>query len=238
MEAGRVLRGLVRIALGAVGVVLALGILYLAAAVAGALIRPHGAAVAAGDRYPVTLVWSEIHTDIILPVEGLTVDWTDVLADPDSPVEAPDGGYAAFGWGSETFYRDVPTFDDMTPGIVARALFLDRTVVHVAPVADPERIPPAFRRTVMVSGEGLKALEGFILATLVLDGEGRADALAGATYGYGDAFFRAHGRYNPLRTCNQWTSEALRLAGASVGYWTPFSQSIVWVLGTDAEAGQ
>ena len=234
----RTFRRLGRAVAIAVLAVAGMGVLYFAAAVAGALIRPEGAAPAAGDRYPVTLVWSEIHTDIILPVKGLTVDWTDVLADPDSPVEAPDGGYAAFGWGSETFYRDVPTFDDMTPGIVARALFLDRTVVHVAPVADPERIPPALRRTVQVSAEGLRALEGFILATLIRDGTGRADALEGATYGYGDAFFRAHGRYNPFRTCNQWTSEALRLAGVSVGIWTPFSQSIVWVLGTDAEVSE
>jgi uncharacterized protein (TIGR02117 family) len=235
------MRRLLRAGVFAIAAVLGLAVLYLLAAVAGALIHPGRPAEATSGIFPVYLVWSDIHTDIILPVVGLTVDWRDVLAADDAPSPPPEHGHLAFGWGSESFYRDVPTMADITPGIVARALFFDATVVHAAPVADPVAISPERRITLFVSEDGMKALEQHLLTTLVLSDEGKADALAGATYGYGDVFYRAHGRYNPIRTCNQWTSEGLRLAGIQAGFWTPFSQSITWVFASDAEreaAGQ
>lgn len=233
------MRATVRRLARAAGVLLAaiagLTVLYGVVAVAAALL-PWGMVPRDGaPLHPVYLLWSDIHSDIVLPVRGLSVDWQAVLGDPDVPQPLPEGGWLAFGWGSESFYRDVPTMADMTPAIVARALLLDQTVVHVAPLPDPMWIVPERRLTLFVSEESVVALEQHVLATLVRDGAGRADALAGATYGYGDAFFRAEGRYNPVRTCNRWTGEGLRSAGIAAGFWTPFVQSITWVLGSDAE---
>lgn len=212
-----------------------LAVLYGALSAIGAVIPLGTVGREGAPLHPVYLLWSDIHTDIVLPVRGVSVDWQDVLGDPDVPQPVPEGGWLAFGWGPESFYRDVPTMADMTPAIVARALLLDQTVVHVAPVPDPMWIVPERRRTLFVSEASLRALEQHVLATLFRDGAGRADALPGATYGYGDAFFRAEGRYNPVRTCNQWTGEGLRSAGIAAGFWTPFVQSITWVLGSDAE---
>jgi uncharacterized protein (TIGR02117 family) len=226
-------RGLRMIAL-ALGAILGLFVLYVAAAIPGALLRPPLAALS-GEPHPVYLVWSEIHTDIILPVHGRSVDWSTVLADWDTPLGPLGDGYVAFGWGSESFYKDVPTLADMTVPVVARALFFDATIMHVVPVPEPALIPPQHRRTMLLSDAQLVALEQHVLSTFTLTSGGIADALPDETYGYGDAFYTAEGRYNPLRTCNQWTSEGLRLAGQPVGVWTPFSQSITWVLGTDAE---
>lgn len=229
------LRRAVRIVAGIVAAVLGLLLLYVVAAVPGALLRPPAASTGTEELYPIYLAWSEIHTDIILPVRGLSVDWSTVLADPDTPLSGLGGGYAAFGWGSDSFYRNVPTLAEMNVPLIARAMLFDTTVVHVAPVADPTLIPPTYRRTMMVTAEGLRALEQHVLASFVLSPEGRADAIPVETYGYGDAFYLGQGRYQPIRTCNQWTSEGLRLAGVSTGLWTPFSQSIIWVLGTDAD---
>ena len=209
-------------------------VLYGAAAIPGALLRSP-LVPPSGEPHPVYLVWSEIHTDIILPVHGRSVDWSTVLADRDSPIGPLGDGYVAFGWGSESFYKDVPTLADMTVPVVARALFFDATILHVVPVPEPALIPPEHRRTMLLSDDQLRALEQHVLSTFTLTSGGIADALADETYGYGDAFYYGQGRYNPLRTYNQWTSEGLRLAGQSVGVWTPFSQSITWVLGTDAE---
>lgn len=219
----------------AVAAVLGLLVLYVAVAVPGALLRPAGPAARADRVYPIYMVWSDIHTDLILPVHGVSVEWSDVLADGDAAAPAPVDGYVAFGWGSESFYRDVPTMADLSVQKVARAMLFDATVVHVFPVFDPTQIAPEQRRTILLTAEELAALERHVHDTFVLDAKGVGEALAGQGYGYGDAFYRAQGRYNPIRTCNQWTSEALRLAGVSVGWWTPFSQSITWVLGTDAE---
>jgi uncharacterized protein (TIGR02117 family) len=126
--------------------------------------------------------------------------------------------------------------NDVSVGLVARALLFDATVVHTAPINNPMFIPSDYRRTMFVSREELKALEQYILGTFALGADGKAEALAVTTYGFGDAFFHAKGRYTPMRTCNQWTSDGLRLAGVPVGYWRPFSQAITWVLGTDADA--
>ncbi len=53
---------------------------------------------------------------------------------------------------------------------------------------------------------------------------------AGHGYGDRDAFYVANGRYTIIDTCNQWTGQALRLGGAPVAPWTPFSFLVLWHL--------
>ncbi|MCP4385767.1 MAG: TIGR02117 family protein [Hyphomicrobiales bacterium] len=226
-------RRILRLTLFGFAAVFVVGAVYLLAAFIGTIWRPGGGALAGEDRRPVIIVWSEIHTDIILPADGRAVNWKEVLGSDAGSLAMVD--YFAFGWGSESFYKDVPTTADITPGVIATAMFFDRTVVHVSPVADPARIPSNQRITLWVSEAGLRELESHVLESLALDDTGRAIVLPGETYGYGDAFYQAHGRYSPIRTCNQWTSEGLRRAGVSAGYWTPFAQSITWTLGSDAD---
>jgi len=73
-----------------------------------------------------------------------------------------------------------------------------------------------------------EALSLYIRSTFVL-AEGSPIAV-GAGYGGSDAFFKARGRYSVIRTCNQWSGQALRLVGAPVGRWTPFSFLVTWHL--------
>jgi uncharacterized protein (TIGR02117 family) len=232
----RVLRRILRIGVLIVLSILAIGILYVASSVPGALLRPEPKVPTPDDQHAIFLIWSDIHTDIILPVQGISVNWTEVLADTDAPSPPPPDGYIAVGWGSESFYTRAPTMDDVSVGLVAQALFFDATVVHTTPIYNPMLIRSEYRKTMLISGQALAALEQYVLSSFALTADGKADALPRQTHGYGDAFYRAHGRYNPMRTCNQWTSDGLRLAGVPVGYWTPFSQAITWVLGTDADA--
>ena len=217
----RFLAGLV----GAFLVLLALAVLYVAAAVVGGYWRPGAAAPEPGVRqHRIAVFWSPIHTDIILPAAGVSVDWRAVL-----PGEShANAEFLGFGWGSETFYREVPVMADVTPGIVVRALFFDRTVMHVTPFDDPEMIAPEDRVILTIPEDRLRALEQFVLASFARDPAGAVSLVPGQSYGYGDTFYSARGRYWPIRTCNQWTGEGLRLAGIPVGYWTPFSQSIAW----------
>ena len=51
-----------------------------------------------------------------------------------------------------------------------------------------------------------------------------------AANGDRDAFYVANGRYTIIDTCNQWTGRALRLGGAPVAPWTPFSFLVLWHL--------
>ncbi|MEJ1366515.1 MAG: DUF2459 domain-containing protein, partial [Candidatus Sedimenticola sp. (ex Thyasira tokunagai)] len=58
----------------------------------------------------------------------------------------------------------------------------------------------------------------------------RAIHIPGMGYGVNDSFFEGTGNYNLIRTCNQWTGEALRQAGISVPRWAPFSHTLRWAL--------
>ncbi|MCP4383532.1 MAG: DUF2459 domain-containing protein, partial [Hyphomicrobiales bacterium] len=126
-------RRILRLTLFGFAAVFVVGAVYLLAAFIGTIWRPDARALGGEDRHPVILVWSEIHTDIILPAAGLTVNWQHTLGSDDGSLVMVD--YFAFGWGSESFYKDVPTMADITPGVIATAMFFDRTVVHVSPVA-------------------------------------------------------------------------------------------------------
>lgn len=231
------LRRFGRFTLRIVLLVLSVPALYVLAAVIGAILRPMEGPRPAEQLYRVVMVWSDIHTDIILPARGLSVDWTVTLAGAGTPETISDADYLAFGWGSESFYTNAPEMADISVGLLARALFFDTTVVHVSPVHDPAGIPAGYRRTFELSAERLMALERYVLESFALLPDGRAEVLREKTYGYGDAFFHAIGRYNPVQTCNQWTSDGLRLVGIPAGYWTPFSQSLTWIFGTDADGG-
>ena len=228
----RIIRGAAIVCGSAIAVV----VVYLAAAVVGALwtggVSP---AAAEGERqYRIAVFWSPIHTDIILPSEGVSVDWRSVLKGTGEPAGLDDVAYLAFGWGSKSFYREVPHLSDVTVSVVARALFFDTSLVHVTPVDDPERIERGSRAILTVPESRLRALEQFVRASFAEDGTGQVEPLPEASYGYGDAFYGGAGRYTPIETCNAWTGEGLRLAGVPVGVWTPFAQSIAWVLGEGA----
>jgi len=227
----RALLRILRWLLAFVLVVFLLAVLYLGAAVVGGYWGPPAATGAPEARQAAIAVFSSpIHTDIILPVAGVSVDWRTVFDGERAPDGLPDAGYVAIGWGSETF-REVPVMADVTPGIIARALFFDRTVMHVTPLADLAIIPQQWRVILSIPEDRLRLLEQFVLGSFEHDAAGAVSRIPGQSYGYGDAFYLARGRYWPIRTCNQWTGEGLRLAGVPVGFWTPFSQSISWVLG-------
>jgi uncharacterized protein (TIGR02117 family) len=57
--------------------------------------------------------------------------------------------------------------------------------------------------------------------------QGRATPVAGIHYAPNDAFYEAEGRYSMVETCNNWTGRGLRMAGVTVGRWTPFDFTVV-----------
>ena len=63
-----------------------------------------------------------------------------------------------------------------------------------------------------------------------LDEAGDSMPLLDSGYGWSDVFYESGRAYNFVRTCNEWTGEALRTAGIRMGVWTPLSQGIMWRL--------
>ena len=167
-----------------------------------------------------------VHTDLIVPVVSAGIDWRVLFGRQAfiAPVEAYD--HIGLGWGSRDFYINTPTWADLDIATAIKSVLWDETVLHVEyrprPVAEENcrqwRTDPA----------SYDRITAFIRESLRLSGEMPVQAAPG--YGARDAFFVANGRYTILETCNQWTGRALRLAGAPVAPWTPYSFLITWNL--------
>lgn len=165
-----------------------------------------------------------VHTDLVLPKRAGGIDWRGVF--PASDLGDPRyGGYdhVAIGWGDRRFYLETPTWADVRPvTVAAAAIGSERTVLHVAHVPAPP-VTPDIRRILLRPAEYAR-LAAFVRASIGAPGD--------VVHGYGpeDAFYPARGRYNALRTCNEWIGAALREAGVRMGAWTPFPVTVTWWL--------
>jgi uncharacterized protein (TIGR02117 family) len=209
---------------------LGLAALYLAVAVVSALL-PLGGRVqqtAASDP-PAHVCATLTHTDIVLPARDGLIDWTAVFPDG-VPVGFVPNLHVAFGWGDLTFYRETPSWADLRFSTAMAALFGGGpSALHVAYVLDPAGVPGCVR--LALDRAGREALIETIRGTAALGPDGRGVLAAPPGTGTYEAFYAASGTYRPWRTCNVWTAEALRAAGAPTALWAPFSFGVMWPLG-------
>lgn len=210
-----------------VAAILGTAVLYLAAAVAGTVwTAPGDTPPPASDLKTVYVLSNGFHSDIALPV----VDGRPPAGIPVQNSDLPHGletaRYLIIGWGAQTAYTSLLALSDLSAGIIVRSLAFDRSVIHVLPAYGVPYGAGVYR--IDLDDDQYERLVRFIGASFKTDGNGDAELLAGVTQGFGDVFYRANGRFNPLYGCNVWTGRALRQAGVPVGYWTPFAQSIEW----------
>lgn len=175
-----------------------------------------------GGESQILLLANPIHTDIALPVDDdVRAAFAD-LVPSGLPVDMPGVEYLIIGWGGRSFYIETPTWGDIRPLPVLKALTIDRSVLHVS-VAGP--IDPAHPtvRPLAITQEGRRQMIAAIRASFRREG-GSPIAVPGAAYGPDDAFFEAEGAFNAFVGCNTWTASMLRTAGVSTGWWTPLPQ--------------
>jgi len=218
----RPLRWLGRLLLGLIAVQL----LYFAAATIGGMIPANAQWKEAGEGIRVYVADNGVHTDLILPVAAEGVDWRDLVR----PGDIRDSRYAglshlAFGWGDRAFYLETPDWGAIRPGTALKALFgSDGTVLHIAHMPEPRPGPKL--RAVMLRPDEYRRLAAYVRATFATGPDGRAAPIPG--YGAADAFYAARGRYSPLSSCNEWTGRGLRTAGVRTGAWTPLAFSVMF----------
>lgn len=213
---GAIAKGLWRLALTLIALVAG----YALAAVIGGAIPVNGGWQQAQSGVRIYVIDNGIHTDLVLPVAAEGVDWRDLVKPGD--IANPDQArhsHIAIGWGDRDFYLNTPSWSKVSPVRVAKALAgMGRTVLHVA------HIPPPgvgeHMRTIILSPDEYHRLAAFVRGTF---------AQGPSVHGYGanDAFYEAKGGYSAARTCNQWTGSALRVAGVKMGWWTPFTFSVM-----------
>ncbi|MGG7578701.1 TIGR02117 family protein [Rhizobium sp. Nf11,1] len=204
-------------------------VLLLAALAAGGtfiplpLIAPVKAS-SAEAIHRILLLSGSIHTDIAIPLDEETRAAFSFLDEPDFPLGHPNAEWLVIGWGGRAFYLETPTWAELKPLPVLRALTIDRSVLHVdlaGHIAEPQPDVTAFD----ISDDELARLRNFILNSFVRKA-GEIPAIPNAGYGEIDRFFEAKGYFNALFGCNTWTAAALRSAGLRTGFWNPLPQSL------------
>lgn len=170
----------------------------------------------------ILLLANPIHTDIALPVDDeVRVAFADLIP-AGLPVDMPGVEYLIIGWGGRSFYIETPTWGDIRPLPVLKALTVDRSVLHVSVAGQIDRYHPSVR-VLTIPEDGRSRMIEAMRASFVRDAGGPVP-IPGAAYGLDDAFFEAHGAFNAFVGCNTWTAAMLRVAGLRTGWWTPLPQ--------------
>lgn len=185
-------------------------------------LNPRSEASLGGETAEILLLANPIHTDIALPVDDEVRAAFADLVPGGLPLDMPGVEYLIIGWGGRSFYIETPTWGDIRPLPVFKALTVDRSVLH-ASVAGPIDLGHPSVRKLAITEEGRRRMITEIRGSFVRE-DGRPIAVPGAAYGLYDAFFEARGVFNVLVGCNTWTAAMLRSAGIRTGWWTPMPQ--------------
>jgi uncharacterized protein (TIGR02117 family) len=219
---GRALKLLLRSA----ALLAALPFLYFAAALLGGLIPANPGWREAERGVTIFVRTNGVHTWLMVPTIAAGIDLRPLAPAQDIQDPRYAGTHLAIGYGNRDFYLNTPTWGDLSPRIaLAAALGRGPSLVHVEHERDP--VSNEYQRPLTLNEDEYRRLARHIVQSFDFDAAGRTVPLLGRGYGTADIFYRARGRYDAYRTCNEWTGEALRVAGVRTGIWTPLSESIM-----------
>jgi uncharacterized protein (TIGR02117 family) len=204
--------------------ILVLPAAYMVAAFFGSFVPVNSHWKEPGDGVTIYLADNGIHTDLIVPVAAEGLDWRPLLPTRDFAAANPDSRFIAFGSGEKRVYLDTPSWWDLTPRTLFSALVGGERVMHV------EYVPSAYYavRQVRLRPEEYRRLWAAIRASFLLDPSGRPIRIDHPGYGRSDAFYRATGKANAIRTCNAVAADWLRLSGVKTSAWPPFASGFIW----------
>jgi uncharacterized protein (TIGR02117 family) len=176
----------------------------------------------------VLVLSNPIHTDLALRLDDDLRRELGELAPLGFEIDHPGAAYLIIGWGGRAFYIETPTWGDLRPIPLFKALTIDSSVMHVDLAGEISPADPTVRRLELTE-EGYRRLVAAIGASFARK-DGRPQRVADAAYGEYDAFFEANGGFNALLGCNTWTGAMLRTAGIRTGWWTPLPPLLAWSL--------
>lgn len=173
-----------------------------------AMVRDNNKAAPEASIYVVSHGW---HTGIIVESQPT------LIAVPELAPLFHDARFIEFGWGDHDFYQA----GEISYGLAIKALFLPTdAVLHV--VGLPKHPKAYFRSSkvveIIIPASGLAKMLDYFHKSFKRDRQGRFIRLGRGLYA-DSFFFRAHGAYYALYTCNSWVMEALTEAGLPESWW-------------------
>lgn len=203
---------------------LALPATYLIAALVGSLVPVNFGWTEPAQGTTVYIADNGIHADLIMPVDAQGLDWAPLFPNAGVAAITRRSRWIAFGSGEKRVYLDTPTWWDMRPRTIWSAVVGGKRVMHVEYVPSPDYAA----REIRLRPEEYRRLWAAIRSDFELDKDGQPRRIAHAGYGYADAFYRATGKANAVRTCNTVVAHWLRTAGVETSLWPPFTAGLTW----------
>jgi len=203
--------------------ILAIPILYIFAALIGALIPVNASWKEPDEGVTIYLANNGVHVDLVLPANHRGLDWRPLVPKSDMANVPADAQWIAFGAGERRVYLETPTWGDLSIKTAAIALTGGERVMHVEWVRDPSYHAKEIRLT----PEQYRRLWASIRAEFARDVNGRPIRIDHPGYGPRDAFYHGIGKANAISTCNQWATDRLRVAGVKAPLWSPFVDGLV-----------
>ena len=211
------------------GGLVAVLLLYVAAAFGLALIAVPAEPVAAGgERIPIYVYTPNgVHTDLVLPVRTAQMDWSKEIKYSETTSHDSTGyTYLAFGWGDKGFFY-IPSWSDLTAPIAFRAAFhLGTAAMHTTYHKPAELKPSATCVRLELTPAEYARLVQYVQGSFRPGPGGQVQYLPGHTYAGHDAFYEGMWAYSFWHTCNVWTNAGLKEAGQRAALWTPLAGGI------------
>ena len=218
-----------RIAIGAVGAVLAVPAGYLLCALVLGLVPVNASFRPEADGVPVFVRTNGIHAELVLRTDAAGVDWSRDHPATDMKALASPLGWIAFGWGDRAFFANTPTWADLEARTALVALSgSGGGAMHVEYI----RSPGIYRgREVRLSPAQYARLVEYIRASFARAAKDAPPRrLPDPGYFDADAFYAAVPRYAFWFTCNDWVRRGLAAAGVRAPLWSPFDAAIFFQL--------
>ncbi len=152
-----------------------------------------------------------VHLNLWLPSQNAQFDWA---ANYPSSFNNSKMAWTSIGWGSQAFYTQVPTWNDLTLPIAWQALTGDAAVIRLhgeyhAPPDDNNR------RQILLSNTEYQMLIDDLQKQFK-----KNEPIA-------PFFYPALGAYSAKSTCNEWIRLRLSHIGLDMPLWSPFDVAVL-----------
>lgn len=160
----------------------------------------------ADHEEPLLVVRHRWHTGLVIPADKLVPDLR-FLRD-----HLPDSRYYEFGWGDTDFYQH----DNSVPRLLKALFWPTDSVLHVVALErHPSQLPHKDLAALCPSSDHWHQLTRALAADFRRNADGTVRTVGPGLYG-ASLFFHAEGTFWLGRTCNRWSSQRLRQAGAPI----------------------
>lgn len=171
---------------------------------------------------PVFLKSNGVHTDFVVPVKTIQMDWNEFL--PNIPTQSQ---YVCFGWGDKGFYLNTPTWDDLTFSTAFKAASgLSTTAMHIDYLNTIPTENELCQGTTL-SDEEYKQLCFYIKNTFEKNEQDGLISIPFDTRYYNGAFYDAKGTYSIFTSCNSWVNKGCKESGIPTCFWTPLDKPLI-----------